>query len=68
MDCVPDAAWVLACGCDPSFEHCEQCDARRKVRTFAFKVQRLHDNEQSSKALRQDLCALVPDEKKGVQS
>lgn len=25
-------AWVLECGCEPMFEHCDQCDERRRVR------------------------------------
>lgn len=25
--------WVLACGCEPCIEHCNQCDARRARRT-----------------------------------
>lgn len=33
---LPDnlIAWVLECGCENNREHCDQCDARRKVRTL----------------------------------
>lgn len=33
-------AWVLECGCEPDYEHCTQCDARRKLRERAERQDR----------------------------
>ena len=52
MTCVPDHKWVFECGCDPMVEHCEQCDARFKVRDFGMELQKLRDAEANVKALR----------------
>lgn len=34
-------AWVLECGCEPVFTHCDQCDLRRKARAKVDKQERL---------------------------
>lgn len=52
------AAWVLECGCEPGFQHCKQCDARRVERT-AWKK----ENSSERKAERAEIVELL--KKKG---
>lgn len=45
--------WVLACDCDPGYNHCAQCDVRRKRRALWRARRDLREARERLAALRE---------------